>query len=461
MADMKPGNRKGRVVAAGLLLAMILLTGCGGGKGKHDLLVSVTIDTLPVQGASVLMMGVDQGVTPVTVHEVPPGDYEVILRLDKYRRAIESIKVTEEPEQIFRIELEPILGFLSITTQPADAEVLLNGESLGKAPIVKHALQVGEYSYEVVHPDYYPVQNTFVMEDNFKMEFTHELRPLESELIVTSRPSSASIWLNNLPQAQKTPAKLVLRPGRYLVSTYTDGYVQVDELVDLKANESHSVEMRMSPGKVPQGMTLVPGGEFTMGADDSAPDERPARKIMVKPFYMDRFEVTNQAFKQVFPDHKYLEGQDSLPALGISWTQAVKYCETVGKRLPTEAEWEKAARGTDGRIYPWGEVFVPGYANTSESGIGVATRVGNFFEASSVYGCMDLSGNAYEWVFDWYEAYPGNTDVTKDYGQIFRVLRGGSYKGDKFEARSAARHFDRVDSNRRDYGCRCAMDARD
>jgi formylglycine-generating enzyme required for sulfatase activity len=442
-----------------VLLTLLLLTGCGGGKSTTDTLVSVTIDTLPVQGASVLMMGVDQGNTPVTVHEVLPGDYEVVLRLDKYRRAIEPITVTEEKEQHFSIELEPILGFLSITTQPGDAEVILNDESLGKAPVVKHALQVGEYHYKVVHPDYYPLENSFVMEDNFKMEFTHELRPLESELIVTSRPSSSSIWLNNLPQAQKTPAKLVLRPGRYLVSVHSEGYVQTDELVELTANESHAVEMRMSPGKVPQGMTLIPGGEFTMGADDSAPDERPARKVSVKSFYLDRFEVTNQAFQQVFPDHKYLEGQDSLPALGISWTQAVKYCDSVGKRLPTEAEWEKAARGTDARSYPWGEVYVPGYANTTESGIGVATRVGNFFETPSVFGCMDLSGNAYEWVFDWYEAYPGNTDVTKEYGQIYRVLRGGSYRGDKFEARATARHFDRVDSNRRDYGCRCAMNA--
>jgi len=72
---------------------------------------------------------------------------------------------------------------------------------------------------------------------------------------------------------------------------------------------------------------------------------------------------------------------------------------------------------------------------------------------------MDMAGNAYEWVSDWYDAYPGNHDITKDYGQIFRVLRGGSYMTEKFEARTAARHFDRVDSERRDYGCRCAMDA--
>ena len=100
-------------------------------------------------------------------------------------------------------------------------------------------------------------------------------------------------------------------------------------------------------------------------------------------------------------------------------------------------------------------------ANTVEAGIGKATRVGSYYASASPYNCMDMSGNAYEWIADWYEAYPGNTDVTKEYGQIFRVLRGGSFVSDKFEARCAARHFDRVDSKRRDYGCRCVMNARE
>lgn len=435
-------------------------SGCGKEKNTQ-MLVSVTIDSVPESGASVLMAGVDQGVTPVTISGIASGDYEVVLYLERYRRTIEAITVTEEPEQTFSIEMKPITGSFTVYSKPEGAEVYLDGERAGVTPLINRTLQIGEYSYELRHPDYYPVENSFVVEDSFKMEFNHELRPLEAELTVFSRPSSSAIWLNNILQPEKTPAKFKLKPGAYLVSVYNQGFLQADELVQMEANAPQTVQLVLSKGAVPQGMVLVPAGEFTMGADERAPDERPTRKLMVKAFYIDRFEVTNQAFKVVFPEHKFPEGQDNVAAMGISWTQSLRYCESVGKRLPTEAEWEKAARGTDGREYPWGEVFDSTLANTLDSGIGIPTRVGHCYTSLSPYSCLDMSGNAYEWVMDWYEAYPGNQFVTKDYGQIFRVLRGGSYLTGKFEARCAARHFDRIESKRRDYGCRCAMDARE
>ena len=437
-----------------------ILSGCGGKQEKQQLPV-ITINSTPEEGASVLMTGVERGETPVTIADVPPGSYDVVLRLDRYRRTIKEITITEEGEQEFTIDMESITGTFSIETTPSGATVYLDDEEIGETPIIKHVLQVGNYHYKVNHPDYYPEEKSFTVEDNFNMEFKHELKPLESELSVFSRPSSANVWLNNIQRAEKTPAKFTLKPGKYLVSVHTAGYLQTDQLVELKANEPQTVQLELQPGAVPQGMLLVPGGEFIMGTDNSAPDERPARKINLKSFYIDRFEVTNQAFKAVFPAHKYTAGQDNFPALGISWTEAGRYCSAVGKRLPTEEEWEKAARGTSGQEYPWGPTFEVSMANTVESGLGKATRVGDYYASASPYNCMDMAGNAYEWVSNWYEAYPGNTDVTKDYGQIFRGLRGGSFLGEKFEARCAARHFDRMDSKRRDYGCRCAMTARE
>lgn len=436
------------------------LSGCGR-KTEEQKMVTITVDSSPEQGASVLMAGFEQGVTPVTVPDMAPGTYDVILRLERYRRTIKEITVTEEGEQEFLIEMAPITGTFSVTTTPSGATVYLDNENIGKTPIEKRVLQVGDYSYQVNHPDYYPEDKAFTVEDNFDMEFSHTLRPMEAELSVFSRPSSSSIWLNNILQPETTPAKFALRPGQYLVSVHTEGYLQADELVEVEANKPKTVQMNLTPGAVPQGMLLIPGGEFSMGTNNSAPDERPARKVELKSFYIDRFEVTNQAFKDVFPSHKYPAGQDNFPALGMSWTEASRYCEAVGKRLPTEAEWEKAARGVEGQQYPWGAVFESSMANTVESGVGKATRVGNYYASASPYNCMDMAGNAYEWVSDWYEAYPGNPDVTKDYGQIFRVLRGGSFMSEKFEARCAARHFDRIDSTRRDYGCRCAMTARE
>lgn len=443
-----------------LVATGVLFSGCGR-KQEEQQIPKITINSAPEEGASVLMTGIDRGETPAIIDDIPPGAYDVILRRDRYRRTIKEITITEEGEQEFTIEMEPITGTFSVETTPSGATVYLDGEEIGVTPIEKRVLQVGDYTYKVNHADYYPEEKTFTVEDNFNMEFKHKLRPMEAELSVFSRPSSANVWLNNIQRLERTPAKFKLKPGQYLVSVHTAGYLQEDQLVELKANEPQTVQLELKPGAVPQGMILVPAGEFIMGTDNSAPDERPARKINLDSFYIDRFEVTNQAFKEVFPAHKYTAGQDNFPALGISWTEAGRYCDAVGKRLPTEAEWEKAARGTSGQEYPWGEVFEPSMANTLESGLGKATRVGNYYASASPYNGMDMAGNAYEWTSNWYEAYPGNTDVTKDYGQIFRVLRGGSFLGEKFEARCAARHFDRVDSKRRDYGCRCAMTARE
>lgn len=437
-----------------------VLSGCNR-KKEEKKLPTITVNSAPEQGASVMMIGVDYGLTPAEIPDIPPGTYDVVLYMERYRRAIKPITVTEAETQEFTIDMEPITGTLSITTTPPGATVYLDGEAIGETPLPKKTLQVGDYSYLVQHPDYYPEEKKFTVEDNFNMEFDHKLRPMEAELSVFSRPSSANIWLNNIQQVEKTPAKFKLRPGQYLVSVHTAGYLQSDELVELEANKPITVQADLTPGAVPQGMLLIPAGDFIMGTDNSAPGERPARKINLKPFYIDRFEVTNQAYKAVFPAHKYPAGQDNLPALGISWTEAGRYCESVGKRLPTEQEWEKAARGTEGQEYPWGPVFENTLANTVEAGLGKPTRVGSYYASASPYGAMDMAGNAYEWVSDWYEAYPGNTDVTKDYGQIFRVLRGGSFISEKFEARCAARHFDRMDSKRRDYGCRCAMNARE
>ncbi|HET9911287.1 MAG TPA: SUMF1/EgtB/PvdO family nonheme iron enzyme, partial [Anaerolineales bacterium] len=238
------------------------------------------------------------------------------------------------------------------------------------------------------------------------------------------------------------------------------------------------------PPSTKDGMILVhvPAGEFIMGSDDGSDNEKPAHTVKTHAFWIDQTEVTTAMYAQCVQDKK-CNPPDSIksathdnyygnfafryyPVIYVSWNDANQYCTWAGRRLPTEAEWEKAARGVDGRRYPWGNDIGDKFLNYNDIE-GDTTRVGKYYDGASDYGAVDMAGNVWEWVADWYSATyyassPSSNPTGPEAG-TYRVIKGGSWSGGVTDAslivRSSYREWRipaRVDAAQ---GFRCAMDA--
>lgn len=220
-------------------------------------------------------------------------------------------------------------------------------------------------------------------------------------------------------------------------------------------------------------MVLIQEGQFIMGYDKRHPDEGPQHIVYTDKFYIDKFEVTNAQYLRFaqetgrrLPDYLRNEvippGREDHPVIYVSWYDARDYCHWAEKRLPTETEWEKAARGTDGRIFPWGNEFDTKKANVPHLGLRSTTPVGSFPEGKSPYGAYDMVGNVWEWTDSWYKAYPGNKrPVEENYGERYKVIRGGSWVDCSFYRCGISplvfnRGFFKPETKSKSFGFRCA-----
>jgi formylglycine-generating enzyme required for sulfatase activity len=226
-------------------------------------------------------------------------------------------------------------------------------------------------------------------------------------------------------------------------------------------------------------MVRIPAGEFLVGTTSQQGDqavkegasihwvkrEQPQHKVTLTEYAIGKYPITCREYEAFVQDSGHSAprgwsggqvpaGKGDHPVVNVSWSDAQAYCvwlsQRTGKsyRLPTEAEWEKAARGMDGRTYPWGEQFEPGRANTSEAGLKDTTPVGQFSPAGdSPYGCADMPGNVWEWCADWFndQTYAARVgkQVNNPHGPgkgEYRVCRGGAWHFDYRFARCAIRH---------------------
>lgn len=250
-------------------------------------------------------------------------------------------------------------------------------------------------------------------------------------------------------------------------------------------------------------MIFIPAGEFIMGAPPEAPSfceapEKPAHNVYLDEFWIDKYEVTNSQYHECvkagrcsqphFDDGEcvLLQGEKwqkgvlpgdfrggTQPVVCVDWEQARNFCKWAGKRLPTEAQWEKSARGTDGRLYPWGNEWRNGVANfcdmscklrwrdeTYNDGFEFTAEVGSFPFGASPYGVHDLAGNVWEWTADWYdECYYAISERANPLGAQsgeYRVIRGGSWHLDPPQLRATNRKSAAPTESFSYLGFRCA-----
>jgi len=212
------------------------------------------------------------------------------------------------------------------------------------------------------------------------------------------------------------------------------------------------------------GMVLmyVPAGEFRMGSarteQDAQSDEQPQHTVYLDAFWIDRTEVTNAKYSRCvkagacqppWTSSSNPSGDprfDNYPVAGMTWQRARAYCAWAGRRLPTKAEWENAARGTDGRVYPWGNTPPDSQRLNYNANLGSTTAAGSYPAGASPYGALDMAGNLWEWVADWYHAdYYASSPATNPPGpapQAYHSCRGGSWNSTAPFVRAAYRGND-------------------
>lgn len=236
-------------------------------------------------------------------------------------------------------------------------------------------------------------------------------------------------------------------------------------------------------------MVYVPPGTFLMGSNpevdpDTQDDERPQHNVSLDSFWIDRTEVTNEQYKlcvqesscdtSVYANDGRYNG-DEQPVVGIDWFSAEAYCTWTGGQLPSEAQWEYAARGNDGRLYPWGNEFDGQKLNFCDSNCGsdwkddnyndgyaFAAPVGSYPAGESWVGAVDMAGNVWEWVADWYyntnyHDNSPNVNSASPTGSEYKVLRGGSWVSTATFVRSARRYYNDLADRIGDFGFRCVI----
>jgi formylglycine-generating enzyme required for sulfatase activity len=259
--------------------------------------------------------------------------------------------------------------------------------------------------------------------------------PAEAPVVSESKSGNAKLFIIG----GLALAAVAVLAGSFALGVWYFGRRQAEPNAALDAPAASDAAKKNEP---PAGMVYAPGGEFMMGSNAGDEFSGPAHKVSVQPFYIDLTEVTNEEYKKFTdaaqyktpPDWKngaFPEGKAKLPVTGVDWDAANAYAKWAGKRLPSEEEWEYAARGTDERQYPWGNEWKKEFANADKQTSGMSES--GKFAGKSPLGLLDMSGNAWEWTATDAKAYPNGKMLPNESIEP-KIIRGGYFGSSKDKA---------------------------
>ncbi|MBI3857046.1 MAG: SUMF1/EgtB/PvdO family nonheme iron enzyme [Planctomycetes bacterium] len=419
-------------------------------------------------GASVFVNEEDRGPTPLNL-EVLPGKYE--LRLMKKYHEARGVTLTVDSPVTREYELVKIKARVAFESEPRGATVYVDGAKVGVTPVALEAVEGGTHGARFVLDGHYDQSATFEIVSRDAMD-----RPIKAalqkippaRLTVESEIAGAEAYLDGKSGGRVPLASRLVESGPHKVRV-----LGVERTVTLEAGAQHRVLFSTKELE----MVRVPEGEFTYGSATPNPGEVSARYEKTGPYYIDRFEVTNEQYALFLAhvsatnDHSRCHPDEDAgtkqrnhkpafltdpnfngpkhPVVGVTWYDAYAYAAWAGKRLPTEREWEKAARGKTGWTYPWGNDWELNEKRCNSSGradgyeftapVGACPGV-------SPAGCYDMVGNVSEWCS---EDYPGKSPS--------KVIRGGCFR-DKEWVTTTSRWYERPDANTATVGFRCVTD---
>ncbi len=442
---------------------------------------ALVITTSP-PGADIYLDAAPMGKTPKTLANIPAGTHRLTLVMGGYTTLNKGVEVHAGRKATIREILVRQTGSINISSTPPGAGIWIDAKYIGKTPKKMPGMPVGKHKIKISLRDYRDYAGEVTVEANETAEVKQTLKGLPGRILVTSTPGGADVFIDR-KKVGATPYSGQLSSGSHSVRVSKQGYRSAEEIVTIQPNKPRTLDVTLKKGPDYGEMVHVPAGEFRMGCNKKvdkqcSKDEKPYHKVHLDAFYIDKYEVTVEQYAACVRAGKCKKpnaggtcnwgksDRGNHPINCVDWYQAKSYCEWTGRRLPTEAEWEKAARGTDGRKYPWGnqkatcDYAVMNENNQSGCGRGSTWPVGGKPRGASPYGAMDMAGNVWEWCADWYdEKYYRNSPNRNPKGPSSgkaRVLRGGSWNGSPNGLRSSPRGRRDPDFRHDNLGFRCA-----